>query len=163
MADDHRDLVAQALAAAKDHEFRLRCTFERDRRAAEDAQVAGARRTVTEDGRGIGADQRGIRRFAGLDLDQQQGRQDERDAGEFERRVPEFGKGCDRRIDTRLDVERQRSDPGRVDVRQGDGTGFARDPVRAAAAAAPAAAAGRVPRRFPRAGPPTAPRAIRHS
>ena len=48
-ADDDRDLVAQALAAAEDHELGLRRAFERHRRAADDLHVPGLRAAIGPD------------------------------------------------------------------------------------------------------------------
>ena len=39
LADDDRDLIAQAFAAAEDHEFAVGRAFERHRRAADDMKI----------------------------------------------------------------------------------------------------------------------------
>jgi hypothetical protein len=134
--DDDGDLVAQALAAAEDHELGLRSPVQRHRGAADDLDGAGEAPAVAANRLGFDAEKSGGRAL-GVQRHGDHRRQQERQRGELQRHDVEGAGGADRRIDAGVDLERQRLDPREVHGRQRDHAG------RGALHAEPAQAGGR--------------------
>ena len=120
LADDDRDLIAQALAAAKNHELAVRRAFQRRRRAANDAQGSRAGHAIAAQ---IAQGDRQQTRQQRLDSRRRQDhgcRQNERKAHEFNRAVINRRQGGRRRVDTRFRVEQEGVNAFDLDLRQSD-------------------------------------------
>ena len=119
IADDDGDLIAQTFTATEHDKFGLRRIVERNRRAADDRQLNRHMTTISENVARFCRKQARHFAFAGK-RNENDRRRNERERAEFKRGTVGLVARAHRRIDARINLERQRFEPREIEAGQGD-------------------------------------------
>ncbi len=119
IAHNDGDLIAQTFTAAEHDEFGLRRIVKRHRRAADNRELHRNMATIGENIAGFGRKQARHFGFAGERDENDRGR-NERERTELERRAVGLVTRAHRRVDPRIDLERECFEPREIETGQGD-------------------------------------------
>ena len=134
LADNDRHLIAQALAAAENHEFGLSRPLERHGRAAHDMEIADAVAAKRLDGGGLDPHQPFALDITNRYRQDHDRRQHKRDARQFKNGEIEPAKRGHWRVDAGANLQCEHGDAGEINGGKRDGAGL--DPIQAKAAQA---------------------------